>query len=243
MQDIKLTLIVDDLNGAEPGYLKSFGFALLIELNNKKILFDTGTKEDVLLKNLIKYGVNPSEINTVILSHNHYDHTNGLSGILKYNPDISVYVHKYWKKSVKKIGDSFPHKNMIFIEQGGIIKEMGENIYITNSYKSPDYGGIYEQACYIKAKDSFILISGCCHPGLNDFLKDREFLGISDKSPLHVIGGFHGFKFSDEEANLLNPQIYSLTLCHCTKNIKVFKNQFREKCIIGAIGRTMIFSN
>ena len=172
MGNIRLIIIVDDLNGAEPGYLKSFGFSLLIELNKQKILFDAGTKEDVLLKNLKNYGVNPSEINAVILSHNHYDHTNGLSGILKDNPDVPVYVHKYWKKPVKKIGESFPHKNMIFVEQGGVIKELGENIYITNAYRSPDYGGIYEQACYIKTKDSLILISGCCHPGLNDFLKD-----------------------------------------------------------------------
>jgi 7,8-dihydropterin-6-yl-methyl-4-(beta-D-ribofuranosyl)aminobenzene 5'-phosphate synthase len=241
MPNIKLTIIVDDLNGAEPGYLKSFGFALLMELNNEKILFDTGTKEDILLKNLINYGVKPSEINSVILSHNHYDHTNGLSGILNYNPDVPVYVHKYWKKPVKKIGDSFPHRNMISVEQGGIIEEIGNSVYITNAYMVPDYGGIYEQACYLKAKGSFILICGCCHPGLDNFLKDREFLGIPDKSPLFIIGGFHGFKFEDETADLLYPQIYSVILCHCTKNIKVFKGQFREKCFIGTVGRTLKF--
>ncbi|MFX1376213.1 MAG: MBL fold metallo-hydrolase [Promethearchaeota archaeon] len=241
MGNPKLTLIVDDLNGAEPGYLKSFGFSLLIELNHHKILFDTGTKEDVLLKNLANYGVNPSEVSDVILSHNHYDHTNGLSGILKNNPDASVYVHKYWKKPVKKIGDSFPHKNMIFVEQGGIIRELGKNIYVTNAYMSPDYGGIYEQACYIKAKESYILLSGCCHPGLNNFLNDRESLEISNKAPLHLIGGFHGFKFSDEDVDLLTPQIHSITLCHCTKNIKTFKGQFRDKCKIGMIGRSLTF--
>lgn len=241
METIKLTIIVDDLNGAEPGYLKSFGFSLLIELNHNKILFDTGTKEEVLLKNLSNYGLNVSEINAVILSHNHYDHANGLGGILKYNPNVPVYVHKYWKKPVKKIGDSFPRKNMISVEKGGVINDIGNNIYITNAYKSPDYGGIYEQACYIKTEDSFILICGCCHPGLTNFLKDREFLEISDKIPLHLIGGFHGFTFSNEEAILLNPQIRSINLCHCTKNIKIFKNQFREKCNIGVIGKTMIF--
>ncbi|MFX0083546.1 MAG: MBL fold metallo-hydrolase [Candidatus Hodarchaeota archaeon] len=158
MKNIKLTIIVDDLNGVEPGYLKSFGFSPLIELNNQKILFDTGTKADILVKNLVTYSVHPSEINKIILSHNHYDHTNGLSGILKYNSDVSVYVHKYWKKPVKKIGDSFPHKNMIIIEKGGIIKELGDKIYITNAYMTPDYGGIYEQACYIKVNNAFILI-------------------------------------------------------------------------------------
>ncbi|MFW9881977.1 MAG: hypothetical protein ACFFG0_53620, partial [Candidatus Thorarchaeota archaeon] len=117
----------------------------------------------------------------------------------------------------------------------------GKNIYITNACISPDYGGIYEQACYLKANDSFILISGCCHPGLNNFLKDREFLGISDKTSLNLIGVFRSFKFSNKEANLLNPQINSLILWHCTKNIKAFKTQFREKYAIGIIGKSMIF--
>jgi 7,8-dihydropterin-6-yl-methyl-4-(beta-D-ribofuranosyl)aminobenzene 5'-phosphate synthase len=241
MGTIKLTIIIDDLNGAEPGYLKSFGFSLLIEVDHQKVLFDTGTKKKILLKNLVNYGVKPSEINAVILSHNHYDHTNGLSGILKHNPDVPVYVHKYWKKPVKKIGDSFPHKNMIFVEKGGVIREIGNNIYNTNAYMSPDYGGIYEQACYIKAKDSFILICGCCHPGLNNFLGDREFLGIPDKSPLHIIGGFHGFKFDDENAHLLNRYLQSIVVCHCTKNIKVYKGQFREQCFIGTVGKTLKF--
>lgn len=241
MKEIKLTIIVDDLNGAEPGFIKDFGFSLLIEINNQKVLFDTGTKEDVLIKNLINYGIKPSSIDSVILTHNHYDHTNGLSGILKYNEDVSVYVHKYWKKPVRQKGDAIPSKNMIFVEKGGLFKELGERIYITNAYMSSDYGGIYEQGCYIRTKDSFILICGCCHPGLNNFLKDREFLGIPDKSPLHIIGGFHGFKFEDENAHFLNLYIRSVVLCHCTKNIKVFKGQFREKCIIGTVGRTLKF--
>lgn len=241
MKEIKLTIIVDDLNGAEPGFIKSFGFALLIEINNQKVLFDTGTKEDVLIKNLINYGIKPSSIDSVILTHNHYDHTNGLSGILKYNEDVSVYVHKYWKKPVRQIGDLIPSKNMIFVEKGGIFKELGEKIYITNAYMSSDYGGIYEQGCYIRTKDSFILICGCCHPGLNNFLKDREFLRIPGNSPLHLIGGFHGFKFEDETADLLYSQINSVILCHCTRNIKVYKRQFREKCIIGTVGRTLKF--
>jgi len=241
MEKIKLTIIVDDLNGTEPGYLKSFGFSLLIELNNQKILFDTGTKEDILLKNLTNYGVNPSEINSVILSHNHYDHTNGLSGILKYNPDVAVYVHKHWKKPIKKMSNSISHVNMNFVEQGGIVKEIDKNIYITNAYMSPDYGGVYEQAIYIRTKDSLILICGCCHPGLNVFLKDRQNLEILETTPLHIIGGFHGFKFNDEEARILNFIIQSIVVCHCTRNIKVFKGQFKEKCHIGVIGRTMNF--
>lgn len=229
------------MNGAEPGYIKSFGFSALIEVDDLKILFDTGTKENVLIANLTNYEIKLSSINAVILSHNHYDHTNGLSGILRYSEDLPVYVHKYWEKPVRQQGNLIPSKNKIIIEKGRLIKELGKQIYITNAYMSQDYGGIYEQACYIRIKDAYILICGCCHPGLFYFLNDRKFLDIPVNSPLHIIGGLHGFKFDNQYAHLLNPHIRSIILCHCTKNVKIYKYQFGEKCIIGTVGKTLTF--
>ena len=72
IQKFKLNIVYDDLNGAEIGYMKSFGFAAIVEIDNKKILFDTGTKEEILVNNLTNYGLDASEIDAVILSHNHY---------------------------------------------------------------------------------------------------------------------------------------------------------------------------
>ena len=53
---IKITVLVDDINGAEAGYILSYGFAALIEKDEKKILFDAGTKERPLINNLKAYG-------------------------------------------------------------------------------------------------------------------------------------------------------------------------------------------
>ncbi len=225
----------------ESGYIKSFGFSALLEVNNKKILFDSGTKEDVLIANLTNFGINLSSIDAVILSHNHYDHTDGLPAILKLNKNLPVYVHKFWEKPVKHKGIPIPPKNKIIVKEGGQLEELGEEIYITNAYMSLDYGGIYEHACYIRTKDSYILICGCCHPGLLDFLNDREKLGIPVKTPLHIIGGLHGFKFEDKEAQSINPYIRSIIICHCTKDTNIYKKQFGEKCIIGTVGKTLQF--
>lgn len=175
------------------------------------------------------------------MSHNHYDHTDGLSGVLPYNKDLPVYVHQYWDKPVQYIGNPIPQKNKVFIKNGRQLKELDENIYITNVFSSYDYGGIYEQACFIRSDDSYILICGCCHPGLNLFLNDRKYLKIPIDAPLHLIGGFHGFKFETNEFKQLMPYIHSIVLCHCTMNIEIFKLQFGEKCSIGIVGKTLTF--
>lgn len=77
---------------------------------------------------------------------------------------------------------------------------------------------------------------GCSHPGLNVFLNDRRNLGIPEDKPLHIIGGFHDFKFDDEKATLLKPYIRSILIFHCTNNITRFQSQFQEKCAIGIVG-------
>ena len=240
-QKVKINIIYDDLNGVEAGFVKSFGFAALIEIKNKKILFDTGTKEDVLKKNLSVLKILPSQIDAVILSHNHYDHANGLSAVTSNNPEVPVYVHKYWNNPVRHIGAPIPLKNIQMIQEGRKLEEIDPQIYVTNCYQSKDYGGIYEQACYLEADDSFILMCGCSHPGLNVFLDDRINLGISIKKPLHIMGGFHSFKFDDDIVEQLDPYVKSIVIFHCTKNIQIFQSQFHEKCSIGSVGKSYNF--
>jgi 7,8-dihydropterin-6-yl-methyl-4-(beta-D-ribofuranosyl)aminobenzene 5'-phosphate synthase len=229
------------LDGAEVGFDKSFGFAALIDIEDKKILFDAGTKEDILKKNLSALNILPNQIDAVILSHNHYDHANGLSAVTSDNPNVPVYVHKYWNNPVRHIGNPVPPKNRRMIQEGRKLEDLRIPIYMTNCYQSQDYGGIYEQACYIDAGDSFILICGCSHPGLNVFLDDRKNLGISVANPLNIMGGFHGFKFTDERVKQLDPYIKSIVIFHCTKNIKTFQSQFHDKCSIGIVGKTYNF--
>ena len=53
------------------------GLSYLIDYDGKRILFDTG-QSDMFLKNAETIKVNLANINTVILSHGHFDHGNGL---------------------------------------------------------------------------------------------------------------------------------------------------------------------
>jgi len=243
MESVRITVLVDNFNGVLKGYVKDFGFAALIEKREKKILFDTGTKADVLKHNLNTIGISPESLNAVILSHNHYDHTNGLTAITNKNPNIPIYVHKYWNKPVSYRGIDLSGMNLIFNAKACEYNEITEGIYLTNIRSSRDYGGIHEHACFIQVNDSYILISGCCHPGLNKFLSDRSDLDIPTDSYLHFIGGMHSFRFSNTEAEMFNPYIRSIILCHCTENTRTFVKQFPNKCEKAVLGKTILYSD
>ena len=55
-----------------------WGFAALVEADGRRILFDTGAHEDTVLRNLAALGIDLKDVEIVVLSHNHADHTAGL---------------------------------------------------------------------------------------------------------------------------------------------------------------------
>lgn len=88
--NIRIQIVVD--NEAQEGLQAEHGFALWLEVDDKIILFDTGQK-DALVHNADKLHLNLDKVDTLILSHGHYDHTGGLADILACNHHAHVYCH------------------------------------------------------------------------------------------------------------------------------------------------------
>ncbi|MBY0505470.1 MAG: MBL fold metallo-hydrolase [Bryobacteraceae bacterium] len=67
-----------------------WGFAALVEAGGHRILFDTGAHPETVLRNLAALKVDVGDIEEVILSHHHLDHTAGLvtlrEAFMKRNP-------------------------------------------------------------------------------------------------------------------------------------------------------------
>jgi 7,8-dihydropterin-6-yl-methyl-4-(beta-D-ribofuranosyl)aminobenzene 5'-phosphate synthase len=55
-----------------------WGFAALIEADGHTVLLDTGARPETVLKNADELGIDLSAVDTVVLTHNHFDHTGGL---------------------------------------------------------------------------------------------------------------------------------------------------------------------
>lgn len=74
-----------------------WGYAALVEVDGKKILFDTGGRPNTVLENAEKLGIDLSDVEDVFLSHNHWDHIGGLLSLRKElkkkNPDALKTIH------------------------------------------------------------------------------------------------------------------------------------------------------
>jgi len=55
-----------------------WGFAALVTIDGRRLLFDTGANEDTVQRNLKAMKLDLADVETVILSHNHWDHVTGL---------------------------------------------------------------------------------------------------------------------------------------------------------------------
>jgi len=87
VEELKITVLADDYAGQNSPFWAQHGVAYLIDVGvngvRKRILFDTGSFAEPILYNLGKLNLEPQDIDLIILSHSHFDHTGGLVGILK----------------------------------------------------------------------------------------------------------------------------------------------------------------
>lgn len=89
MTHFKITTLIDN---AVYGHVlqAEHGLSLYIESEQHKILFDTG-QSDLFARNAETLGIDLKEVDILILSHGHYDHTGGLRTFLKLNSKAKVY--------------------------------------------------------------------------------------------------------------------------------------------------------
>ena len=78
-----LTVLVDNNTIIDRYFLAEPAFSVYIREGNQKILFDCGYS-DIFLRNAMTMGINLNQIDTVILSHGHIDHTGGLAPLLQH---------------------------------------------------------------------------------------------------------------------------------------------------------------
>ena len=79
----RITCLNNDTVRMDKGMWGEHGVSYLIEKDNDRILFDTGTSWEIVKHNLKEMGIQLNDVTQIVLSHGHYDHTGGLMGALE----------------------------------------------------------------------------------------------------------------------------------------------------------------
>ena len=92
MDDVaRITVLADNCTQGS-ALLAEHGLAFWGEIRGRRLLFDTG-QGLVLSHNADKLGVPLEQVDAIVLSHGHYDHSGGLDSVLRRAPNVRVYAH------------------------------------------------------------------------------------------------------------------------------------------------------
>lgn len=212
---ITITILYDNI--VFQGMLQSdWGFSCLVQAAGQTILFDTGADGVILLSNMEKLNIDPKSINSVFISHAHFDHTGGLSAFLNVNPDVTVYCPASFR-GIRKAREVVYAKDFL---------KLDDDIYSTG-----EVGGI-EQSLALNTPEGVILVVGCAHAGMENIIQSVSHLGKIRA----VIGGFHGLKNFKIFRN-----VQYICPTHCTWHPAQIKEKYPDKILKGGAGKVLHF--
>ena len=234
---VKITVLND--NEAAEGYYAEHGLSYLVE-SDISFLFDTGPS-DVIFHNAALLGLNLHDLNTIILSHGHYDHANGLayfnSQQLICHP--GVFSSHFSKRNGTNIGmvltRAEAEKKFRITTATGPYPLSGNVVFLgeiprANNFESqttnyqdisgnddfiPDDSGVA-----IRTGKGLVIISGCAHSGICNMVEYATQI-MNEKKVYAVFGGFH-LKELDLQLNetikyLRKSEVKHILPCHCTE--------------------------
>lgn len=214
---MRVITLIENSPGAD-GCRYEHGLSLYIETRKHKLLSDTGAS-DGFLYNAQRLGIDLAAVDTVILSHGHYDHGNGIPYLVGINPDARIYMQRSAIMEYLALEEPEPRyiglpreisllTNVICLD-GDF--EIDEELSVltgfpgrrrwsrSNLHLKRRDGGVllqdsfaHEQALVIRENGRYYLFSGCAHNGILNIL-DR-FRAVYGCDPAVVVSGFHFMK-------------------------------------------------
>ena len=240
-----INLVENELG--KSGCEAAHGLSFYVETDNHKLLFDAGggrsptaipleqpksaacsrtsdtSPSELVLRNAQKLGVDLSEIDTVILSHGHYDHSGGILPFIEINPRAKIYMQhnaggEYYAFDGEETGYRYIgiDKKILSLSQVQLLKgdtKLDDELQLftvekrawplpsTNKRLRELCDGQYiqdefhhEQNLLLTASGKNILFCGCAHNGILNVMETLERKFGNTMLPDLVIGGFHLMK-------------------------------------------------
>lgn len=214
---MKIVNLVEDTQGGSNCSFEH-GLSFYVETQNHKLLVDTGASS-MFIHNARALGIDLSKVDTVVLSHGHYDHCGGVIDFAKINSNAKIYIQEKAFGEYYNIGGERPR----FIGIDKDIKELNNVNLINGDFKIDDelflFANVsenllvpngnttlkrklnnqfidddftHEQYLVIFENNKEVLLSGCAHKGIVNIL--NKYKNLFNSVPDCVISGFHLMK-------------------------------------------------
>ena len=215
-----INLVENELDST--GCEAAHGLSFYVETEKHKFCWDLGPG-DVVLKNAQKLGVNLADVDTVILSHGHYDHSGGILPFAELNPRAKIYMQhnaggEYYAFDGEEQGFRYIgiDKKILSLPQVQLLKgdaKIDDELRLftvdNRAFPLPSTNRrlrvlcegqyiqdefFYEQNLLLTADGKKILFCGCAHNGILNVMHALERKFGPASLPDLVIGGFHLMK-------------------------------------------------
>lgn len=186
VKSVRITVLVENMARGRH-LLGEHGLSFFIEVGSRRILFDAGQGK-VIRNNAEFLGIDLESIDTIVLSHGHYDHAGGFANLPRGNTPRRVFLHpsaleeKYSRQpdgSVHDVGLPEAARAALLEKSDELIWsrdpiEVIENVWVT--------GEIPRRTNYEDVGGAFYTDRECTQP---DPLKDDQALAI--RTPQGVV--------------------------------------------------------
>ena len=162
-------ILYDTSEPAMPGLKPDFGYAVYIQADGKRILLDTGTDPDVMEHNLAAAGVDVSDLDMVVISHNHFDHAGGLERLRAMNPGVPVYV---------------PPNQVFAVDDVHIVEDylqVTSKVFVIRGHTDVPTAGISDDlSIVLRSLQGPYVLSTCSHSGVGQIVDRASKLSGED---------------------------------------------------------------
>ena len=223
---MKVICLIENTEGLS-GCPAEHGLSLYIETGAHRLLMDAGA-DDLILENARRLNVDLRIVDTVILSHGHYDHGGGLPAFLSVNQKASVLARPSVFDAYYSLHSDGPHyiglpeelkgSDRFSLIDGDTVIADGISVFSDIPVLTPvpsanvrlrklcndrfavdDFA--HEQCLVIEENGKRYLFSGCAHHGIRNIL--AAFQNRYGSYPDALFSGFHMMKRHYSQDDLL----------------------------------------
>lgn len=240
--DLTITILYDNVPFDER-LDSAWGFSALIEYAGHTVLFDTGGSAQSFMKNMSILGVDPKQVDAVVISHSHGDHIAGLLPFLDVSDNPPVYLPPSFPASL--MGRVRAITTVVEVDQA---LEIVPGIYSTGGLAA---GNFYEQGLVIDRGENLVILTGCAHPGIVNIVRQARLAvqppqDMPYKPIALVLGGFHLLDATKLEIESIIADMKALGVeqvspTHCSGDaaIALFQESFGQDFLSAGVGRVI----